>query len=274
MRLVWGSATHPGRVRTVNQDATLAGPRIFAVADGMGGHAAGEVASALAVAALAELEDRDPLVRADVVEALATADAHILAAAREDPDRSGMGTTVAGVAACEEGLVVFSIGDSRVYRARDGRLDQLTADDSVTADLVRRGELREQDATTHPQRHVLTRAVGLGLAGDAPVATERGRTGDRYLVCSDGLVRELDDAVLGEQLGSGADAVRLAQRLLDDAIAAGAEDNVSVIVVDVVAAPADEVTVPSTHPRPSPQDVGTTADAQDVTVPPDRRGGA
>lgn len=274
MRLVWGSATHPGRVRTVNQDATLAGPRIFAVADGMGGHAAGEVASALAVAALAALEDRDPLVRADVVEALSTADAHILAAAEEDPDRAGMGTTVAGVADCEEGLVVFSIGDSRVYRVRAGHLAQLTSDDSVTADLVRRGELLEEDAATHPQRHVLTRAVGLGLADDAPVATEQGRTGDRYLVCSDGLVRELDDATLREELVRGTDAVRLAQRLLDDAIAAGAEDNVSVIVVDVLAAPADEVTVPSSAGGSTPNDAGATADALDVTVPPGRRGGA
>ncbi|HEX8768509.1 MAG TPA: protein phosphatase 2C domain-containing protein, partial [Jatrophihabitans sp.] len=164
LTLRWGSATDVGRVRTLNEDSLLAVPGLFVVADGMGGHAAGEVASQLAIAEFARLAEQ-PTVRAeDVTEVVRQANEHILSAGAERGDRHGMGTTLTGigVVGSEHGeeLAVFNVGDSRVYRFTEGQLHQLTVDHSAVQELVDAGRLTAQAARSHPRRNVVTRSLG------------------------------------------------------------------------------------------------------------------
>ncbi len=231
----WASASHAGCVRTANQDAVLAGPAAFAVADGMGGHAAGEVASSIAIARLAEL----PAVatEADVVTALVDANTRIRAEGRPGSGREGMGTTVSGLVLAEtdgaDAVLVFNVGDSRTYRLSGDDLQQVTTDHSLVAEMARTGELDADAARTHPARNVVTRALGIDpdLHVDrwwlAPVP------GERFLVCSDGLTNELDTAQLREVLLAHDDVQDAVDRLLNDALDHGARDNVSIVVVQI-----------------------------------------
>lgn len=255
MKLSWGAASHAGRVRRTNQDATLAGPTVFAVADGMGGHAAGDVASALAVGVLAGLGDEAELTPTEVVEALAEANRRIAAQAQEG-NTSGMGTTVAGVAVVTDGegaqLMVFNVGDSRVYRQRNGELVQLSLDHSVIAELLRDGQITAEEALTHPERHTITRALGLETQLETDWHLEPIVEGDRFLICTDGLFNEVDTPALADELSSGRGAAASAQQLVEASLAHGARDNVSAVVVDVVA---------------PPEPIGVGADASEETVP-------
>jgi PPM family protein phosphatase len=245
LTLRWGSATDVGRVRTLNEDSLLAVPGLFVVADGMGGHAAGEVASQLAVTEFARLAEQAPIraeqapIRAeDLIETVRQANEHILAAGAERGDRQGMGTTLTGigVVGSERGeqLAVFNVGDSRVYRFADGRLGQLTVDHSAVQELVDAGRLSAQAARSHPRRNVVTRSLGTdpGPAPDVwlvpPVA------GERFVVCSDGLTGELEDADIAGLLAEHADPQAAADQLVRQAISAGGHDNVTVVVLDVV----------------------------------------
>lgn len=248
----WGSATHQGRVREHNEDAVLAGPDVFAVADGMGGHAGGEVASAIAVAGLAALRDlpgsSDPA--AVLVDALRAANDEIRRRARLDGAVAGMGTTVAGIARIEGSRVlVFHLGDTRVYRLRAGRLLQLTEDHSVVGELTRAGELTEEEARQHPHRNVVTRALGVEDDIDPAVETIDVRVGDCFLVASDGLFNELPDAQMGDLLSTPGTVERRARDLLDAALFRGARDNVSVVVVAVAGTSADDSLDTDTSPR-------------------------
>lgn len=235
------AATDVGRVRAVNEDSFLVLPHVVVVADGMGGHACGDVASALAVAAFAELGD-GPVTVDDVVEAVARADRAILdeAAAREE--RDGMGTTLTGVALVDQGgsphWLVFNVGDSRVYRLAGAVATQLTVDHSEVADLVAAGHLTPEQARVHPLRHVITRSLGMGPepvpdAWLVPVAAD-----DLFLACSDGLTGEVQDEEIGrlvaEVRARGGDLDAVARALVDAAVEAGGHDNVTV----VLAAPA------------------------------------
>ncbi|WP_195210423.1 protein phosphatase 2C domain-containing protein [Actinomarinicola tropica] len=230
----WGSATHQGRVRQHNEDAVLAGPDVFAVADGMGGHAGGEVASGIAVAGLADLPD---LTTSDdpaslVVAALGQVNAEIRRRAAGDDGVAGMGTTIAGIArVAGPRLLVFNLGDTRVYRFRAGRLDQLTEDHSVVGELTRRGEITADEARHHPHRHVVTRALGVESDIRPMVATIDVAVGDCFLVASDGLFNELHDDQMGDLLATPGTVESRARALLDAALLRGARDNVSVIVV-------------------------------------------
>ena len=231
----WRSDAHtdPGAVRSNNEDAVLerAGSGIWAVADGMGGHSRGEVASAMVVDALQALPAPDPL--ADVVDqmedALAEADARI----RELTGESGatMGATVAALVGRGEWAVCLWAGDSRIYRLRDDTLFLLTEDHAYVQDLVRAGLLSEEEARHHPQANVITRAVGAGpeLLLDAELAD--ARAGDRFLLCSDGLVRDTDTTTLAATLAGDFEGV--ARRLVAQALAGGAQDNVTAVVVEV-----------------------------------------
>lgn len=239
VRLVAGTATHTGQIRASNQDAVGMVDDLFVVADGMGGHRGGEVAAAEAVDVLmVGLERSD---RAGLVAAVRAANRSILERAAAEPDLSGMGTTLCALAVVDspsgdDALAVVNIGDSRVYRFAAGRLDQVSDDHSLVADLVRAGEITSEEAAHHPQRNILTRALGIEadpLIDSWDLVPVRG---DRYLLCSDGLFNELDDGRLTEML-SGGSVQEVADRLVQEAVDNGGHDNVTVLVAEVVAGP-------------------------------------
>lgn len=262
----WGSATHQGRVRAHNEDALLAGPSIFAVADGMGGHAAGEVASAIAVAELANLADleRVPDPETHLRDALAGINAEIRRRSVLEPSAAGMGTTLAGVARAQAGdVIVFNVGDSRVYRLRKGALTQLTEDHSLVADLLRAGEISTEEAKTHPHRNVITRALGLEPDVHVDLRTERLAIGDCYLVASDGLFNELADGQILALLGGIGSVEARARALLDAALSSGGRDNISVVVVQVDGTDSDgDLDVDTSPSVPEEDSSSSSGDAQ------------
>jgi protein phosphatase len=238
--LAWGAATDTG-MRSENQDSFLIRPPVFAVADGMGGHAAGRQASAVAVERLARICETAAAGPALTVEglrvALQEADDDIRRAATSLGDARGMGTTVAGVALVEADgqpcWAVFHIGDSRVYRWAEGGLAQLSTDHSVVQELVDMGMITADAAAVHPQRHLVTRALGVGPAAHADVSLLPVEPGQRFLVCSDGLTGELGDPEIADLLLRTPGAEAAAAELVRTAAARGASDNVTAVVVEV-----------------------------------------
>ena len=233
-----GAATDVGRVRSANQDNLLVADNLFAVADGMGGHQGGEEASAVAVEALrAAYRGRDD---ADgLTEAVRRANQAVWRRSLEDAALSGMGTTLTAAALVrtggEERLAVANVGDSRAYLFRDGELTQLTEDDSLVSEMVRKGELTEEEAAVHPSRHVITRALGMDPDLDVAAPVEvLPRAGDRVLLCSDGLFNEVDEATIASVLRRTRDPDETARELVQRARGAGGADNITVVVVDVV----------------------------------------
>lgn len=237
IRLSAGSATDVGRVRTSNQDQLLVGEELFAVADGMGGHAAGEVASLTAVEAL-EVAYRHNGGAQGLVAAARQANRSIFERAQGNPEFHGMGTTLVAIALVdeddEERLAVINVGDSRVYLLRDGELEQLTTDHSLVQELVDDGQLTEMEAAIHPQRHVLTRALGVDSDVKVDLLQVLPLKGDRYLLCSDGLVRELSDDQLAGVMRRLANPKDAARELVAEARDRGGNDNITVVIVDVV----------------------------------------
>jgi len=232
-RFFHGVATSVGRVRRVNEDSYLVLPPLYAVADGMGGHEAGEVASRLAVAELAKcVVAGRPLDTESVLGALDDANRVIV----ERPQEGRMGTTVTGLAGVETAsgprMLVFNVGDSRVYRLSGGRLDQVSVDHSEVQELVRAGALTPEQARVHPRRNVVTRALGRDVIVRPDHWLLPATAGDRYLLCSDGLFGELSDGKLAELLVVG-DPQRVATVLVAAANAAGGRDNITAVVVDV-----------------------------------------
>jgi len=232
----WGSATDCGRVREVNEDAFLAVPPLFVVADGMGGHAAGEVASRLALASFAALAEHGSISAQDALNAVAAGNQAILDSAAAHPEWAGMGTTIAGLALVraggEEHWMVFNVGDSRVYRLAGGQLTQLTVDHSEVEELVQQGVLRRDEALGYAGRNVITRSLGTAPAPFADSWIFPPVGGERFLVCSDGLTREIDDTEIEDCLRHVADPELAAAELVRRAVQAGGHDNVTVIVVD------------------------------------------
>ena len=232
-----GSASHVGRVRSQNEDSLYAGRRVWAVADGMGGHAAGEVASALAVGALRELDEADAPGPADVLLALTRANDAIMAHEANHRLTRGMGTTLTGVALVAgevgERLMIFNVGDSRTYRLVDGVLKQATVDHSETEELIARGVITRLEARTHPMRNIITRALGTLNPPTADTWLVEPTPGERFLVCSDGLTSELPDDAIAAVLLAEADPQAAADALVTAAVDAGGHDNVTVIVLDV-----------------------------------------
>lgn len=240
-----GMATDAGRVRRVNEDRALAGPDLFAVADGMGGHAAGDVASAMAVDRLARLAGRPDLRPADVTAELTRCNQDILAAAEPGSARAGMGTTVAGLVLVHLGgarhWFVFNVGDSRVYRFVDGHLVRVTVDHSEVEELVASGAIAAADARHHPRRSVVTRVLGMNPPPEADVWVFPPTPGERFLICSDGLSSELDDPDIAAVLSAEPSAQAAAHALVAKAVAAGGRDNVTAVVVDHLSAAADDL---------------------------------
>jgi serine/threonine protein phosphatase PrpC len=238
--LRWGAATDVGLVRTINQDRMLCEFPVFMVADGMGGHTAGEVAAQLAVDTMrAELQNVSPILRQDVANAVMTANHLILTEAEIHPDYRGMGTTITGICVTsdpdtgDEQLTIVNVGDSRTYVLRMGELIQLTKDDSVVGEMIRLGLIDESEAETHAKRHMVTRA--LGVAEDLVVSTDIvvPLQGERFLICSDGLLREVPHNQVAGVLRRINDPAEAAKELVTMAVAKGGSDNTTVVIVDV-----------------------------------------
>lgn len=228
------TVTDVGLVRTNNEDSAYVGRRVFAVADGVGGMPAGEVASALVIRALAKLDDSaepaDPI--AALREAVESANRQIRKEAEADPLSDGMGTTVTALLLSGERIALLHVGDSRCYLLRGSQLSQLTRDDTFVQALVDQGLITREEARTHPRRSLVTQAV----QGDEvkPVLTLLDpRAGDRLLLCSDGLSDAVTDAAIARVLGSDPDPQLCAEALVRLALSAGATDNVTVLVADV-----------------------------------------
>ncbi|MGY1812852.1 PP2C family protein-serine/threonine phosphatase [Blastococcus sp. SYSU D00820] len=236
VQLSWGSATHIGQ-REENEDRLLAVPPLFAVADGMGGHAAGAEAAQRTVDSLAKTIGRPVLTVPLLQETVRAAHASIQALGNEQPAASGAGTTLAGVALVEEDgdlcWAVFHIGDSRVYGWTPSTWGQLTVDHSLVQVLIEAGHVRPENAATHPQRNIVTRALGAGGGGDADVTLLAVVPGQRFLVCSDGLSNEVSDERLAELMGSDQPAGDIAQQLVTEAADNGGRDNIAAVVVHV-----------------------------------------
>lgn len=236
----WQNAhrTDTGRVRPQNEDSLLARPDlgVYAVADGMGGHAAGEVASAIAVETIEREADNAAARGAtpyDVVaDAVRSANTAILAEARRDDAKQGMGTTISVLITPDDAHYrIAHVGDSRVYLLRDEALRQLTMDHTWVHEQVRRGALREEDARRHPFSSVLTRVLGTEDVVDIDLTDGDARPGDLFLLCSDGLTAVLDDVALRVVLSQSDSLQSRADALVRAAIEGGGPDNVTVVLV-------------------------------------------
>ena len=230
-----GTASDAGAVRALNEDRVFAGRRVFVVADGMGGHAAGEVASGLVVDRLPELDACEDLRLEDIRGWFSAANEDILACAWRNPAQAGMGSTVAGIALARYGgsrhWVVFNAGDCRVYRYAHGELARLTVDHTEAAELVAAGLIDETQALSHPSRHVVTRSLGSNPAPEPEVCLLPPTPGETFVLCSDGLFGELDDAEIARVLRGEPVPARAAASLVKLAVEHGGRDNVSVVVV-------------------------------------------
>jgi len=233
MSLAAHGVTHQGR-RPTNEDSFLVDSDrgLFVVADGMGGHNAGEVASSLAVKAIGEfLADGPPASVSALDEALRLANDHILTVAGEQPDYAGMGTTVAAVYIGHHDAVYAHAGDSRVYLWRNDQLRQLTRDDSWVAAALNGAIEDAHELEQHPMRHVLTKVVGLRPELQPSVAECPFASGDVLLLCSDGVHGSMSDDALKQLLGSGKPVAAVAEAVVREALAHGATDNVTAVVV-------------------------------------------
>ncbi len=228
--------TDTGRKRRHNEDSYVCAPPLFAIADGMGGAQAGEIASALAADALKESEANGG-GEARVTELIQEANRRVHQRASTDAATSGMGTTITLALVGDDGTITIGhVGDSRAYRLRDDRLEQLTNDHSLVAELVRRGELSPQEAEVHPQRSVITRALGTDPDVDVDAFSIEAKPGDVYLICSDGLSDMVDSRTLEEIVRSNRDDLDATSRaLVQAANRGGGDDNITAILFDVVA---------------------------------------
>ncbi|AZG47055.1 PP2C family protein-serine/threonine phosphatase [Gordonia insulae] len=224
-----------GLVRSNNEDSVYAGARLLALADGMGGHAAGEVASQLVIQALRNLDDDEPGgdLLAQLDRATHSGNAAIAAQVEHSPELDGMGTTLTAILFAGSRIGLCHIGDSRGYLYRDGQLAQITRDDTFVQTLVDEGRITAEQAHTHPQRSLIMRAL-TGQEVEPTLTIREARAGDRYLLCSDGLSDVVSEETLADTLGSIPDHKECADRLIELALRGGGPDNVTVIVADVV----------------------------------------
>jgi protein phosphatase len=258
-----------GLLRDGNEDSVYAGPRVLAVADGMGGHAAGEVASAIAIAAIAPLDEDDP--GSDLLDALresaTSANEHLRDMVSGDPGLDGMGTTLTAVLFAGSRLGLVHVGDSRCYLLRNGELTQITHDHTLVQALVDEGRISEDEAGSHPQRSLITRALDGRGSVELDLSVREARAGDRYLLCTDGLTgpvgrRETLHEAL--ELPDPQDAV---DRLVELALRGGGPDNITVIVADVAESsggsqPPVVAGAAAEKPQDPPPGAGTSAAAR------------
>jgi protein phosphatase len=258
MKLKWGASTDVGMVRQQNEDSFLAEETLFVVADGMGGHNAGEVASALAVTTLKAGARLGIDTTEDFRELVQQANSAIYTASLDDSTQSGMGTTVTALSIVEgeePRVLVANVGDSRAYLWRSGALSRLSVDHSYVQELVNEGIITPEAARVHPRRNIVTRALGIDRSVMVDVFTHFVRTGDRIVLCSDGLVDEVADVEIARVLGQHTDPQETAEALVMVANTNGGRDNTTVIVVDVlddISAPIASSAPDNTAPMQSP----------------------
>lgn len=262
--LRYAARSDRGLVRANNEDSVYAGARLLALADGMGGHAAGEVASQLMIAALAHLDDDEPggdllgKLEAATHEGNATIADHV----EEDPELEGMGTTLTAILFAGSKLGLVHIGDSRAYLLRDDQLTQITRDDTFVQSLVDEGRITAEQAHTHPQRSLIMRAL-TGNEIEPTLTVREARAGDRYLLCSDGLSDVVSDETIANTMREGTND-ECADRLIELALRSGGPDNVTVIVADVI-----DLDYGQSHPIVG----GAASDEEEDTPPRTRRPG-
>lgn len=233
------SDTNKGLFREINEDSLLVGKTVFAVADGMGGHAAGEVASQAAITPLRAIDDttyRDPEAATDALaDAVREANTLVLSKAAEDPELRGMGTTLTTVMVRGQRLHLAHVGDSRAYLLRDGLLEMLTEDHTLVNELVKDNRLTLEEAHTHPQRSLITRAIGSEQVVDVDFLADPLELigGDQILLCSDGLTGPVSESLIAEILSTESDGTLACQRLIDAANAGGGPDNITCVLLRV-----------------------------------------
>lgn len=253
-----GAATDVGRVRRHNEDSLVARGSVFVVADGMGGHAAGEVASQIVTQTMGELAERARLRPEDVVAALTTANTRILQSVALHPERAGMGTTATGLVVVSAGgsdhWAVFNVGDSRVYRFLGGELSLVTVDHSEVQEMVDAGFITEEEAQRHPLRNVVTRSLGTETTPTPDIWVFPPHPGERFVICSDGLTNELSRDDIQRIIAAVDDPEQAAAALVRAAVDAGGRDNVTVIVVALDGGDDEEDFDADTAPRSTPGD--------------------
>ncbi|MEU1073101.1 MULTISPECIES: Stp1/IreP family PP2C-type Ser/Thr phosphatase [unclassified Streptomyces] len=236
LSLRFAAGSHKGMIREGNEDSGYAGPRLLAIADGMGGQAAGEVASSEVISTLVTLDDDVP--GSDILTSLGTAvqraNDQLRMMVEEDPQLEGMGTTLTALLWTGQRLGLVHVGDSRAYLLRDGVLTQITQDHTWVQRLVDEGRITEEEATTHPQRSLLMRALGSGDHVEPDLSIREVRAGDRYLICSDGLSGVVSHQTMEDTLASYQGPQETVQELIQLALRGGGPDNITVIVADVL----------------------------------------
>lgn len=253
VRIAWAAATDTGRRRAANEDSYVAQSPLFAVADGMGGHSAGDLASAAVVERLAEALTEDFIAPRTIERALEAATSDITEIAADSV--LGVGTTVTGAGLTlqddEPYFAVFNIGDSRVYCFERNELFQVTVDHSVVQELVEAGALTRDEAEHHPDSNVITRAVGFNAQPMPDFWMVQLHAGLRLLICTDGLTKEVSDESIRMHFAAGLTPAETAGALIDAALASGGRDNITAIVVDVLEAP-EALELDDTAPRVRP----------------------
>lgn len=271
--LRYSAKTDVGLVRSNNQDSAYAGPHLLVVADGMGGHAGGDVASSVAIGELARLEEDTPAT--DIVSALEAAilDANeaIMRRAREEPHLAGLGTTVTALLRTENKFALAHIGDSRAYLVRDGVCTQITKDHTFVQRLIDEGRLTEEEAERHPQRSMIMRVLGdVDSDPELDVSLRPAIPGDRWLLCSDGLSGLVSFETIADSLMDFADPEDCAEHLVQLALKAGGPDNITCVIADVI----DIDTLEKGDPRPMNNKIVVGAAAKDRHRPTQATGPA
>lgn len=276
-KVAWGAATDVGRVRTSNEDSFVAEQMVFGVADGMGGHQAGEVASAIAAGIL-----RDRLsagaANVEVAEAaVVEANAAIFHAAHRNSEQRGMGTTLTAITVLDDEqhaarFAMVNVGDSRTYLVRDGRMRRISVDHSYVQELVSTGHITEAEARLHPRRNIITRALGIEPTVRVDTRVLPLVRGDRYVLCSDGLVDEVDDAEIERISNAHSEPQAAAEAMVAAANEQGGRDNVTVVVVDVLegddpTAHTSELEVDPAWAEPAPDRLIDAEPTQTVAAP-------
>jgi len=265
------AATDPGKRRRRNEDAYVVAPPLFAVADGMGGAQAGEIAARIAATVLRESSGEEA-----VVELIKEANRRVFEAASGDEARSGMGTTITAALVEADRVQIGHVGDSRAYRLRDGRLEQLTEDHSLVAELVRSGRLSPEEADVHPQRSVITRTVGTDPDVDVDTFSVDALPGDVFMLCSDGLTTMVaDEAILALVERNRENLQKAAKALVDAANKGGGEDNITIVLFELGANGAtvaeDTATLPQVDEPPTTADEDTLSEREGVPTIDDTR---
>jgi PPM family protein phosphatase len=270
--------TDTGRQRRDNEDSAFARAPLFVVADGMGGAQAGEVASRIAIEAFQRELSSEGSSEERLADRAQDANRQIYEISRSEHERAGMGTTLTAVYLDESAIAVAHVGDSRAYLFRDGELSRLTRDHSLVEELLQRGKLTEEQAAEHPQRSIITRALGVDPQVEVDTWTYPARAGDVVLLCSDGLTSMITEQRIAAVLGEETDLDRAGERLIEDANAAGGRDNITVVIFRLeeaggAATDGEQPTMIGTRPTDG-RDGDTTSSGEGRASAPGRTAGA